>query len=188
MINEIHFSTFPTLESERLRFRAFTLSDAEHIQYIRNHDDVMLYMDSNRHVTLEDSEKFIANNLESYQRKAGLFWVIEEKESKDFIGDFSYWNIDKKNARGEIGYTLKPEFWGKGFMKETMITLLGFGFKELHLHSIEANINPKNDNSRKALVKMGFQKEAYFRENYFYNGEFLDSEIYSLLAKDFKFL
>jgi ribosomal-protein-alanine N-acetyltransferase len=32
---------------------------------------------------------------------------------------------------------------------------------------------------------MGFVKEAYFRENYYYNGKFLDSEIYSLLEKDF---
>jgi len=38
------------------------------------------------------------------------------------------------------------------------------------------------------LLKIGFQKEAYFRENYFYNGAYLDSEIYSLLAKDFKYL
>jgi len=33
---------------------------------------------------------------------------------------------------------------------------------------------------------MGFQKEAYFRENYFYNGEYLDSEIYTLLKSDFE--
>jgi len=32
---------------------------------------------------------------------------------------------------------------------------------------------------------MGFQKEAYFREDYFYNGEDLDSEIYALLQFDF---
>ena len=40
---------------------------------------------------------------------------------------------------------------------------------------------------REILKKMGFQKEAYFRENYFYNGDFLDSEIYSLLKSGFKY-
>jgi ribosomal-protein-alanine N-acetyltransferase len=33
---------------------------------------------------------------------------------------------------------------------------------------------------------MGFQKEAYFRENYYYNGDYLDSEIYSLLKTDYQ--
>jgi len=32
---------------------------------------------------------------------------------------------------------------------------------------------------------LGFKKEAYFRENYYFNGEYLDSEIYSLLKKNF---
>jgi len=50
---------------------------------------------------------------------------------------------------------------------------------------LEANINPANENSRRLLLSLGFVKEAYFKENYFYNGEYLDSEIYSLLGKNF---
>jgi len=34
------------------------------------------------------------------------------------------------------------------------------------------------------LEKIGFKKEAYFRENYLFNNRFLDSVIYSLLEKD----
>lgn len=109
-----------------------------------------------------------------------------EKTSGKFIGDFAYWKIDNKNSRAEIGYALKPEFWGKGFMKEAMIQIINFGFNDLKLHSIEANINPGNENSRGILTKLGFKKEAYFRENYYFNGEYLDSEIYSLLKIDFQ--
>ena len=69
-------------------------------------------------------------------------------------------------------------------MSETMSTIVEFGFNELNLHSIEANINPSNNPSRKLLLNSGFKKEAYFRENYFHDGKYLDSEIYSLLAKD----
>ena len=71
-------------------------------------------------------------------------------------------------------------------MFEAMTKLIGFGFKELHLHSIEANINTNNRNSEKLLLKFGFKKEAYFRENYLFEGEFLDSIIYSLLESDIK--
>lgn len=185
MINDIHFENFPQLESERLIFRAFTSKDAVDIQSIRSNDLVMSYMDSDYHKTIADSEHFILKNLERYQNKIGIFWAIIDKKEKQFIGDFAFWNISRENHRAEIGYTLKPEFWNKGYMTETLTCLINFGFNDLNLHSFEAEINPKNQNSEKALVKMGFQKEAYFKENRYFKGEYLDSEIYSLLEENF---
>lgn len=187
MINEIYFKDFPVLESERLLLRKLNLTDAQELQIIRSDERVMKYMDSERHTTLEFSENFVSENLAMYTQKRGLFWAIIEKSSQSFLGDFVFRKIDSKNSRAEIGYTLKPEFWGKGFMKEAMTEIINFGFNQFNLHSIEANINPENDNSRGILKKMGFQKEAYFRENYFFNGNYLDSEIYSLLKTDFKY-
>jgi ribosomal-protein-alanine N-acetyltransferase len=186
MINEDYFRNFPVLETERLILRKIELKDAKDIQAIRSNPQVMTFMDSHAHETVEDSENFIAEGLEIFGSKKGLFWGLVEKASGKFIGDFAFWKIDRKNCRAEIGYTLRPEFWGKGYMKEAMSRILDFGFRKLNLHSIEANINPKNVNSRGLLLKMGFRKEAYFRENFYYDGKFLDSEIYSLLERDLK--
>ncbi|GAB2775584.1 GNAT family N-acetyltransferase [Salinimicrobium soli] len=185
MINEEYFYDFPVFETARLILRKIELEDAADIQAIRSDQKVMTYMDSYEHKTLEDSEKFISEGLQRYDSQKGLFWGLVEKSSKEFIGDFSFWRIDRKNSRAEIGYTLKPQYWGKGYMKEAMLRLITFGFDDLNLHSLEANINPGNENSRNILLKLGFKKEGYFRENYFYNGKYLDSEIYSLLKKDF---
>jgi len=63
-----------------------------------------------------------------------------------------------------------------------MEKVLAFGFIELHLHSIEANVNPGNAASIRLLERNHFTREAYFRENFFYNGKFLDTVIYSKLA------
>lgn len=186
MINDIHFSNPPQLETERLLLRPLTLDDAPAMQRIRSDERVMVFMDSERHTTLAHSIKFITENLDTYQNKKGLFWALTLKTTGVFIGDFSYWDINHKNARAEIGYTLLPDYWGNGYMTEALQTLLQFGFKDLNLHSIEANINPSNTNSRKLLQRLGFVKEAYFRENYYYDGQFIDSEIYSLLECDLK--
>lgn len=184
MINEIYFRDFPVLESERLLLRKLNMTDSQEVQSIRSDERVMRYMDSERHQTLQFSENFISENLKIYDQHNGMFWALVEKSSGKFIGDFAFWKIDKKNSRAEIGYTLKPEFWGQAYMKEAMIRILHFGFNELNLHSFEANINPENENSRRLLKKLGFKKEAYFRENYYFNGKFLDSEIYCLLKCD----
>ena len=102
------------------------------------------------------------------------------------IGYFGYWRLIRKHCRGEIGYALHPKVWGNGYMKETLDCLIPFGFNEMNLHSIEANLNPNNGNSERLLQRFGFKKEAYFRENYLFNGKFNDSVIYSLLESDLK--
>lgn len=71
-------------------------------------------------------------------------------------------------------------------MTEALRAMLACGFSKMKIHSVEANINPKNESSRAVLLKCGFVKEAYFRENYYANGQFLDSEIYSLLERDLR--
>ena len=186
MINRHYFETFPELESERLHLKKLRPQDASGIRYLRSHPKVMTYMDADVHETLDISQSFIAENLERYQQQRGLFWTIFEKATSKFVGDFAFWNIVTDHHRAEIGYTLKPEFWGKGYMSEAMNRLLRFGFENLQLHRVEADINPANESSRKLLLKAGFQKEAYFRENRYFNGKYIDSEIYALLAREFQ--
>ena len=76
---------------------------------------------------------------------------------------------------------LLPSEWKKGYMNEAIKRVIDFGFHSMKLHSIEANINPNNIASAQLLKKYHFIKEAYFKEDYYFNGKFLDSEIYSLL-------
>ncbi len=186
MIDDLYFDAFPEIESQRLIFRKFALEDSEEIYAIRSNDAVMKYMDADFHNNIQDAKTFIENGMETYRKKEGLFWVIMDKKTQAFVGDFSFWRIDRKNVRAEIGYTMKPRFWGQGYMTETLTTLIDFGFTKLGIHSFVANINPENNNSRKLLLKIGFQKEGYFRENYCYHGTFLDSETYGLLISDFR--
>ena len=185
-INESVFENFPVLNSDRLSFRNFQESDAPDMFDLKTDERVMKFMDSERHKSLDDSLKAIQTNQESFKNKTGINWAIIETKSNKCIGYFGYWKLCRDNCRGEIGYSLKPEFWGKGYMLEAMTSLINYGFNSMHLHSIEANINPSNRSSEKLLVKFGFKKEAYFRENYFFEGEFLDSIIYSLLESDIK--
>jgi ribosomal-protein-alanine N-acetyltransferase len=66
-------------------------------------------------------------------------------------------------------------------MHEAIQAVLNYGFSELKLHSVEANINPVNEASRRLLEKNNFVKEAHFKENYYFNGSFSDSAVYSLI-------
>ena len=51
----------------------------------------------------------------------------------------------------------------------------------MNLHSVEAIIRPDNTASKAMVQKLGFVKEAYFRDYVFHNDRFWDEEVYSLL-------
>ena len=68
-------------------------------------------------------------------------------------------------------------------MKEALLRVIDYGFSTMKLHSIEAHINPENAASGFLLEKSGFTREAYFKEDFFFNGRFIDTAVYSLLSK-----
>ena len=183
-INKEVFDQFPELESNRLKYSQITVEDSEALFVIRINKDVMKFLDTPEIKSISESEKFIESIHESFNSCNGINWKVIEKSTKKFIGYFGFWRIDTKHCRGEIGYALHPDYWGKGYMQETINTMIKFGFDRLNLHSIEANVNPSNRNSIKLLEKVGFTKEAYFRENFLFNNEYKDSAIYSLLERD----
>ncbi len=185
-INKTVFETFPELNSERLIFRKFSIDDADDLLILRTDNEVMRFMDVPRFQSVLDSEKWIKETWESFEKQDGITWVIIDKSSNTFAGYFGFWRMIPEHCRAEIGYALKPSFWGKGYMTETLRKMMEYGFHNINLHSIEANVNTENGNSIKALEKIGFQKEAHFKENYLFNGKFLDSLIFCLLEKNFK--
>lgn len=184
-INDAVFNKFPTIETKNLVLESFTIKDAEELFKIRSDDRVTKYLDRDNHKTVEESQMMIRGIIQSYKDKAGICWVMREKASFEIVGYVGYWNLIRENVRAEIGYALKFSHWGKGYMSETLLKVLEFGFNEFMLHSIIGNVNPENKRSKKILEKFGFKKEAHFREDYLYNGRFLDSEIYCLLETDF---
>ena len=103
------------------------------------------------------------------------------------IGSVSFHRIYKDHYRAEIGYMLHPDYWRMGIISEAVEEIINYGFNTLNFHSIEAHIDPNNIGSEKLLQKFNFVKEAYYKENYFYNGQFLDTAVYSLLKSKYLF-
>jgi len=183
-INDNVFDQFPNIETKNLVLESFMIQDAEEIFKIRSDDRVTKYLDRDNHKTVDESGSMIQSIIKSFEDKAGINWIIREKISFEVVGYIGYWKLIRENVRAEIGYALKPEYWGKGYMSEALLKVIEFGFNEFNLHSIMGNVNSQNKRSIKLLEKYGFKKEAHFREDYLYNGKYLDSIIYCLLEND----
>jgi ribosomal-protein-alanine N-acetyltransferase len=159
------------------------MEDAPELFFMRTDETVMQYINRPRAKSIEDSISFVKSVHDMETNNHAITWAITLKEDPKLIGTVCLWNLKKEHFRAELGYALHPAFHRKGIMNEVLEAVINYGFREMKLHSIEANVNPANEASIRLLEKNKFIREAYFKENYFYEGKFLDTAIYSLLAK-----
>jgi ribosomal-protein-alanine N-acetyltransferase len=180
----LNFNPFPVLNTEHLTLRQIGDEDAEEIFFLRSDKQVLQFLDRDPATSIDDAIQWIKMINEAISNNEYIAWAIALKNDVKLIGTISYWNIKKEHYRAEIGYALVSLFQGKGLMQEAMTVVLDYGFKIMNLHSVEANVNPDNVSSIKLLERNNFLREAYHKENYHYNGKFLDSAIYSLLTTE----
>jgi ribosomal-protein-alanine N-acetyltransferase len=183
-MNVFTWQQFPRLETRRLVLRQITSLDAEDIFRIYSDEEVMRYWGSPPHRSIYQTRVMIDEISSSFQAQEGIRWGITLKDDGRFIGSGGHWRLMKRHFRAEIGYELARDCWGKGIMAEALEAIIQFGFKQLELHSIEAQVDPENTRSAHLLEKLRFQREGYLRESYYSDGIFTDTVIYSRLCTD----
>ena len=179
------FDPFPTLQTSRLTLRAMSLDDLDDLFRVRTDPQVLRYLGADAD-TREQVQKRIEVVLEGVREGKSIRWAITDRQSGAFLGSGGFWRWDQRHRRAEVGYDLAPEHWGKGLMTEAVGAMIRFGFDVMRLHTVEANIDPLNEASRRVLLKLGFKQEGLLRESYFYAGKFLDTALFSLLEADLK--
>jgi ribosomal-protein-alanine N-acetyltransferase len=182
---QLNFSPFPILESERLRFRKLTDEDAPEVLVLRGNTKTMQYIPRPLIENIEGALAHIKMINDKIDENLDINWAVTEKENDKCIGIIGFYRTQPEHYRTEIGYMIIPEHWGKGYVTEAVKTLLDFAFNTLDFHTIEAVIDSRHASSERVLIKNGFVKEAHFKENFYYNNEFTDTVIYSILKRNF---
>lgn len=177
----LNFSPFPELHTERLVLRRMHSGDAEALYYMRSSKKIMQYVERPSPESIAEMEERIASISAHIDENTSIAWGISYHNDPQLIGTVSYHRIIKEHFRAEIGYMLHNVHWRKGIMNEAVTAVIAYGFEQMKLHSLEALVNPDNEASIQLLLKQGFVKEGHIRENYYYNGKFGDTGIYSLI-------
>lgn len=178
------FTTFPTLTTERLRLRQLQPSDAEALFAILSDPQVMEYYGSEPYQTLADAQAAINRGQTRYAEREALRWAITRHGDDTLIGTCVLNRFDPDFHHAETGYELDRACWGKGIMAEAMSAVLTYGFTDLGLHRIEAQIDMKNERSKGLLLKLGFTYEGNLRQRFYFRGRFEDEYYFGLLKDE----
>jgi [ribosomal protein S5]-alanine N-acetyltransferase len=182
-MSEFSFLPFPILESKNLILRQITNDDVAEVFALRSNPETMKYIPRPLLQNHDEALAHIKVIQDRIENNEGIDWAITQKGNPKLLGIIGHYRIKWEHFRSEIGYMLLPEHHGQGIVPEAIQLIVDFGFNQMNLHSIEALIDPENQASAKVLERNGFVKEAHFKENEFYNGQFIDTIIYSLLQK-----
>lgn len=176
---------FPELRGPRVRLRGPRADDAAAVFALFSDPQVMRYWSRAPMTEIEEAHGLVAEILESFAQRTMLNWVVVDRDDRA-IGTCTLLHFDPRHRRAEIGYALRSDLWGRGLAREAVALALDWGFGKLGVHRIEADIDPRNDGSRALLQRLGFNSEGLLRERFFVGEEATDSEIFGLLAQDWR--
>lgn len=175
---------FPVIETERLTLKPLAIDDSASLLTIFSDSEVMRYWNTAPWSTIEDALDFIHQSSASMQRQEGLTLGVYVKASGKLVGKCMLFSYDQESKRAELGFGLGRSAWGKGYIQEAGEALIQYGFYSLGIRRIEAEIDPDNHASAKALEKLGFTREGLLRQRWEINGIVSDSALYGRLVSD----
>ena len=129
----------------------------------------------------------LLRDIQRHAEAETLFqWGIARRDDELVIGTCTLFRIERQHRRGELGYIVRRDLWGRGLANEALTAIVNHAFGPLGLHRLEADIDPRNAGSIRSVERLGFKLEGRLRERFFVAGEIQDSLIYGLLAQDWK--
>jgi len=155
------------IETERLRFRKYTLDDDDVSFYASlwgNHEVVKYIGAGIPKTPLEAKAHLEERILPSYQDGLGLFAMVYKPENK-LIGHAGIITQDLGGEKEqEIGYWLSPAYWRKGLAIEAAVAFKHYGFNVLQLDKLISLIHPNNPASIFVARKnhMLYEKTIHF--------------------------
>lgn len=90
--------------------------------------------------------------------------AITDAETGAFAGDIGFFYFTPGLQEAMIGYSLLPDFRGKGFATRSVELVSRWAFDVVKVARLIAGTAPENDGSQRVLQRAGFVREAYMRE------------------------
>ena len=162
----------PPIRTARLLLRPFEPADAAGMFALDSDPAVHRYLGGiggPMAAHLADSEAVVARLQAQHATGELGRWAVELAATGEFVG----WAglklvpgpVNGQRDFYDLGYRLRPAFWGQGYGYEAAAAWLAQGFGPLALPRICAYADVRNVGSCRILEKIGLQPGTVFEEN-----------------------
>ncbi len=103
----------------------------------------------------------------------------------EYVGNVNLHSIDQKNGTFFISFYFLSRERKKGYASNAVALIVYYAFNELRLNKLNVCVNEGNEDSAKLIKKIGCKPEGIWRENVFYDGKYVNVELYGLTREQF---
>lgn len=175
----------PTLHTERLLLRELQIDDATAIAAGAGDRRVARYLiavPSPYPVAL--ARRWLISRVEWWEQGRGVTLAITRRSHPHVaLGTVSLRRYTRDH-RAELGYWLSASAWGEGIATEACTAAVEFGFRELSLARIYAQVLAGNSASERVLDKLGMVTEGVKRKHVKKGDKLCDVTMYGLLRDE----
>ena len=173
-----------TLSTSRLLLRPLCTTDAPFVLALFSDAGFMKFGTTPPFVSIDQADALVQRDILAMAAGERIRLGIERTTDKTLIGICTLFDMNAQSRKAEIGYGLLSHAVKQGYMHEALRALLEYGFLQLGLKRVQAEIDPDNTDSARSLQRLGFVKEGQLRENSSVNGMVADSALYGLLRRE----
>ena len=178
------FEQHPVLETERLILRAITMDDAEATFDYASDPESNKFMPWDTHRSLADTYAYLETIPKNYAARERINFAITLKPDGKFIGSCGFHNFSPDHHRVMMGYLLNRNYWGNGYMTETVREMIRFAFEEMGMHRVAATCDFDNIRSARVMERSGMTLEGVFRDYEIRHGKFVATKSYAILKEN----
>lgn len=165
-----------TLVTDRLLLRRIVLDDAPAFHAMNTLPAVIRFVGNQPSESIEQTREMLKHSaLADYEKHGHGRFAVVWRETGEMIGFCGVKHLPQI-AEDELGYRLRPEFWGKGVATEACRAVIDHARDILKKKRLVSVIHPENEASKNVVRKLGFAYEKTVRLDFM--GE-LDNELYS---------
>lgn len=90
-------------------------------------------------------------------------WAILSAKNQRFLGRLEFWRGQRDPKSAEVGYFIRTDAWGEGFMTEALGLAVDFAFDQMDVTRIDWYCHVENWGSWKPAWRNGFKREGIRR-------------------------
>ena len=133
-------------------------------------------------------QRFIDLYADRYGEDYFFFWAITRQVNSETIGLISLHGVDPLNNNSQIAWAIGEQDRNKGYATEAARSVINFGFKEVGLHTIVAEIVKYNNPSIRVAKKLGMKQIGTMPQSWWLSGngaeaKYADQRIYTLVNR-----
>jgi len=152
----------------------------------RNNPEFRKHFREYRELNMAQQENWFEDKV--VKDNTTLMFSIRRNEDNELLGccGFVYINWVHRHADLSLYVGWKDAYIDEeGYAEESCRLLLDYGFNELCLNKIWTEIYEFDDKKKILYDQFGFQQDGLLRQNYWYNGEWWNSRILSIIQSEY---